>query len=103
MALPKATPSSLPGPVMTKWRKPAATDGPNYNQTGLSKDRFASKATMKPTSSRSLGIFLQQPARASSVLTDSELNRYPLSRQHASARERLHLLVEIGFSLEADA
>lgn len=24
-----------------KWRKPAATNGPSYNQTGPSKDRFA--------------------------------------------------------------
>jgi hypothetical protein len=43
---------------------PAATDGPNCNQTAPSKDRFASKAAMKLTSSRSLGILLQRPARS---------------------------------------
>src|SRR6266478_6769642 len=55
-ALPKAKPSSLPGSATTKWRTPAATDGPNYSQTGLSKNRFASKAAMKPPSPRSLRV-----------------------------------------------
>jgi hypothetical protein len=39
-------------------------DGPSFKMMAPSKDRFASKAAMKPTSLPSLGRLLQQPVRA---------------------------------------
>jgi hypothetical protein len=42
--------SSSLGPATTKWTKPAAMDGPSSKPMAPSKDRFASKAAMKPTS-----------------------------------------------------
>jgi len=47
---PKATRSNSLGLAMTKWTKLAAMDGPSVKRTAPSKDRFASKAAMKPTS-----------------------------------------------------
>src|SRR5579883_125296 len=55
--------SSSPGPATTKWTKPPATDGPRCKRTEPSKDRFASIAAMKSTSSHDAGILFQQPAR----------------------------------------
>lgn len=50
MGSSKAMRSSSLGPATTKWTKPAATDGPSSKKMAPSKDRFASKAAMKPTS-----------------------------------------------------
>src|SRR5262245_47570128 len=49
---------------MTKWKKPAATDGLNFKRMGPLKGRFASKVAMKPTSPPSRGVLLQQPVRS---------------------------------------
>jgi hypothetical protein len=57
------TPSSSTGTATTKWTRPAAMDGPNFDRTVPSKAKSASTAVMKPTSLRSLGRLLQQPAR----------------------------------------
>ena len=62
--------SSSLGPATTKWTKPVAMDGPSFKMMAPSKDRFASKAAMKPTSLPSLGRLLQQPARALAAEAD---------------------------------
>src|SRR5262245_29415368 len=72
---------------MTKWKKPAATDGLNFKRMGPLKGRFASKVAMKPTSPPSRGVLLQQPAK---LCLEHDLFRKPVPtfRDHALAARR---------------
>jgi len=66
-----ATPSNSIGRGMTKWTRPAETDGLSFRLTAPSKAKSAPRVAMKPTLSRVRGRLLQQPAR-SQFVTSSE-------------------------------
>src|SRR5215813_8017794 len=56
--------SSSSGTATTRWRKPAATAGPNCRTTAPSKVKYASKTATTSPSSLVAQPLLQQPAKS---------------------------------------